>query len=80
MHGEVFVCVDEAVIQARRFRTLWQKELVRYVVHGVLHLQDFDDQGVRERRRMKREENRLLRLLAQRFPLSHVARPPKFRP
>ena len=37
LHGEIFVCLDEAASQARRFRTTWQSELVRYVVHGVLH-------------------------------------------
>ena len=41
--GEIFVCVDEALIQARQFRTSWQSELVRYIVHGVLHLLGHDD-------------------------------------
>ena len=36
--GEICVCVDEAVIQSARFRTDWRSELVRYVVHGTLHL------------------------------------------
>jgi probable rRNA maturation factor len=66
--------VDEAIIQARRFRTSWPAELVRYLVHGVLHLRGFDDHTAADRRRMKTEENRLLRLLAGRFPLSQLAR------
>ena len=74
LHGEIFVCVDEAVLQARRYRTSWPEELVRYLVHGVLHLLGFDDQTAADRRRMKREENRLLRRLAGRFPLSRLAR------
>lgn len=74
LHGEVFVCMDEALLQARRFRCPWQKELVRYVVHGVLHLQGFEDHAAAKRQRMKREENRLLRGLAARFPLSRLAR------
>ena len=32
LHGEIFICLDEAVAQARRFHTTWQSELVRYVV------------------------------------------------
>jgi probable rRNA maturation factor len=59
LHGEIFICVDEAVIQARRFRTSWQSELVRYIVHGVLHLLGFDDARP-VRQGMKSEENRLL--------------------
>jgi len=65
--GEIFVCADEARIQAARFRTSWQSELVRYVVHGVLHLNGYDDQRSASRGKMKREENRLLKELARRF-------------
>ena len=75
LHGEIFVCVDEAVVQARRFRTSWQSELVRYLVHGVLHLLGFDDRRPAARLIMKREENRLLSELNRRFPLRRTGRP-----
>ena len=74
LHGELFICVDEALIQARRFRTTWQAELVRYMIHGLLHLRCFDDRHATARRLMKREENRLLRELARRFDLKKLAR------
>ncbi len=70
--GEVFICLDEARLQARRFRTSWQSELVRYVIHGLLHLSGYDDLRAMERRKMKREENRLLRALTARFALSEL--------
>jgi rRNA maturation RNase YbeY len=73
LHGEVFLCLDEAVTQAKRFRSSWQSELVRYLVHGVLHLQGFGDSTPGARRELKREENRLLRLLARTFPLNRLA-------
>jgi probable rRNA maturation factor len=79
IHGELFVCVDEAVLQARRFRTTWQSEVVRYVIHGILHLLGHDDHRVADRRKMKREENRLLRSMATRFPLSRLARKTRLR-
>ena len=79
LHGEIFVCVDEAVAQARRFRSLWQAEVVRYVVHGTLHLLGYDDQHVKERRQMKRMENKLCAGLAARFPLSRLAGNPRLR-
>lgn len=74
LHGELFVCVDEAIRQAQRFRTTWQSELVRYVVHGVLHLLGHDDHRAADRRKMKREENRLVRLMARRFAFTRLAR------
>ena len=75
LHGEVFLCLDEAVTQAKRFRSSWQSELVRYLVHGILHLRGFGDSTPDARRKMKREENRLLRLLARTFPINRLARP-----
>lgn len=74
LHGEVFLCLDEAVTQAKRFRSSWQSELVRYLIHGVLHLRGFGDSTPDARRKMKREENRLLRLLARTFPINRLAR------
>jgi probable rRNA maturation factor len=74
IHGELFVCVDEAILQARRFRSSWQSEVVRYIIHGVLHLLGHDDRRVADRRKMKLAENRLLRLMATRFALSQLAR------
>ena len=72
LHGEIFVCVDEAVLQARKFGTSWQSEVIRYLVHGVLHLLAFDDSSAGARRKMKREENRRLREITRRFPLSKL--------
>ena len=66
IYGEIYVCVDEALIQARRFGTSWPSELARYIVHGVLHLLGYDDSKASKRRRMKREENRLLKALSRR--------------
>ena len=77
VHGEIFICVDEAVRQARQFRTSWESELVRYLVHGVLHLLGHDDSHAGARRKMKGEEDRLLRVLSQRFSLAQLARPVK---
>jgi probable rRNA maturation factor len=77
LHGELFVCVDEAVSQARHFRTRWQSEIVRYIVHGVLHLRGHDDLQPDLRRKMKRAENRLVRLLAGRFSLAQLSRTAK---
>ena len=74
LHGEIFVCLDEAVCQARRFHTTWQSELVRYIVHGVLHLLGYDDRNSRARRRMKAAEDALVRRLARQFAFRALSR------
>jgi probable rRNA maturation factor len=77
LHGEIFISIDEAVAQSRSFRSTWQSELVRYLVHGLLHLLGHDDAQPAARRKMKREEQRLLCELARRFPLSKLSRKTK---
>jgi probable rRNA maturation factor len=77
LQGEIFVCIDEAVRQSRHFGTTWQSELVRYVVHGLLHLLGHDDHESGARRRMKKTEDALLRQLSRRFALRKLRLSPK---
>jgi probable rRNA maturation factor len=79
IYGELFICVDDAVLQAKQFKTSWQSEIIRYIVHGVLHLLGHDDLKPNLRRKMKREENRLLRVLAKKFSLAQIGGGSKLR-
>ena len=67
--GEIFICIDDAIKQAKEFKTSWQSEVVRYVVHGILHLLGYDDLKPDLRREMKREENRYVNSLSREFDL-----------
>ena len=75
LHGELYICLDDAVAQAREFRSTWASELTRYVIHGILHLRGHDDLQAAARRRMKREENRLLRRVTKSFPIARIELP-----
>jgi probable rRNA maturation factor len=72
IHGEVFICIEDAIAQAREFGTTWEKEVARYMIHGVLHLQGFDDIDAEDRRAMKKVENRLLARAAKEFDLRQL--------
>jgi len=72
--GEIFISVDDAITQAKEFKTNWQSEIVRYVVHGILHLLGHDDLRADLRRKMKREENALLLRLSKKFSFAQIAR------
>lgn len=72
LHGEILICVEEAIEQAERFQTTWTHELARYVIHGILHLLGFDDRRAAAGRRMKREEERLLKQMAAELDLNHL--------
>jgi probable rRNA maturation factor len=77
LNGELFICLPVAAAQARQFHTTWQSELTRYVGHGLLHLMDFDDLTTAKRRVMKVQENRLLKAVTARFPISKLGSPQK---
>lgn len=72
LHGEIFICVDEAMIQAKKFRTTWQSEIIRYVVHGSLHLLGYDDAKAPARKKMKAVENRIVGILSKEFDLRRL--------
>jgi rRNA maturation RNase YbeY len=72
--GEIFISTDDALVHARRFRVRWPCEVTRYLIHGVLHLEGFDDADPAARRAMKRRENSLLKELSARFDLAKMAR------
>ena len=72
LSGELLICPAVAVDQAQEFDTSPASELVRYIVHGVLHLRGFDDLDPALRRIMKKEENRLVRRLEQWLPIKNL--------
>ena len=43
-HGEIFISVETAELQAKQFSSDLQRELRLYLVHGLLHLSGLDDQ------------------------------------
>jgi len=74
LHGEIFICPEVAVAQAREFRTSWQEEILRYCVHGLLHLRGHDDVRAANRRKMKREEDRVVNELKKQFAVARLSR------
>jgi probable rRNA maturation factor len=72
LYGEIFISTDDALVHARRFRARWRSELARYLIHGVLHLEGFDDTTPAARRVMKLRENSLLKELSARFDLDKM--------
>lgn len=58
--AQLVVCGDVAVSQARRRGEGVQRELMLYVVHGLLHLMGYDDRTPRRARRMRGRQEELL--------------------
>ncbi len=67
--GELIISVEHAVAQAKRYRTTPARELILYVVHGILHLHGYNDLTLRQRGRMRAAERRLVSQLCNQFEL-----------
>lgn len=65
LQGDIIVCPAVALEQSIQFGTTWQEELIRYLAHGLLHLLGYDDLNAPDRKKMKIEENKLLRAAKQ---------------
>lgn len=61
--GELLICPAEAARNARAFGEPLEREVLRYVAHGILHLLGHDDATARQRAAMRREEDELLALI-----------------
>ncbi|MBU1038927.1 rRNA maturation RNase YbeY [Patescibacteria group bacterium] len=58
--GELIVCLDQAIIQAKRRQHSLAKELSILFGHGLLHLAGYDHLVVSERKIMRDLEKRIL--------------------
>ena len=61
--GEIIISIDRTFVNARRFQVAPSEELMRYVAHGILHLLGARDEKPREREKMFRRQEVLLRKL-----------------
>ena len=66
MHGEIVVGAAVAQRQAAAHRQTLERELRRYIVHGLLHLNGHEDHSPTARAAMWRVQERLLRRVAAR--------------
>ncbi|MHB8154737.1 MAG: rRNA maturation RNase YbeY [Candidatus Omnitrophota bacterium] len=55
--ADIMVSAQEALKQARTYKTTLDYELSLYVVHGLLHILGFDDHTKREIKLMRKKES-----------------------
>lgn len=58
--GEIFISVDDAFSNSKKYKVSLDNEIIRLVIHGILHLLGFDDKNKFDLKKMKKEENRLV--------------------
>jgi len=70
--GQILISSDMALRNSRVFNTPLEKELVLYVIHGILHLLGYDDEKPKDRSRMFRKQDSILEMLCAKISLSKV--------
>jgi len=73
-HGEIVISADTAKIYAARFGHSIEQELALYTVHGLLHLNGFDDLSPAPAARMRKTQARILRQILAKIPLAPIPR------
>lgn len=62
IEGDVFISVDRVMENAAKFKTTFERELLRVMAHGVLHLLGFKDKKTDEVQAMRQAEDQALEL------------------
>lgn len=61
--GDIFISLDTVKSNSEQFKTGYNEELHRTIIHGILHLCGINDKGEGEREIMEAAENKALTLL-----------------
>lgn len=61
--GDVIISTDRAIAQAPRYRRTPEREILKLVAHGVLHLVGYDHTTSTQRTKMRNLENGYIRTL-----------------
>ncbi|MBQ9583114.1 MAG: rRNA maturation RNase YbeY [Bacteroidales bacterium] len=60
LSGDIFISVDTVKANGIQYGEGFGREIMRVIVHGVLHLIGFDDHTAAEQKRMREAENKAL--------------------
>ena len=61
--GDIFISVDRVKENAKEFNTLFENELHRVIIHGILHYMKYKDKTEEEKQVMREKENTCLNIL-----------------
>ncbi len=61
LDGELYISREDAYFNAGKYGVSLTEEYFRLVIHGILHLMNYDDMNKKNKRTMKRLENILVK-------------------
>ncbi|BDX37535.1 endoribonuclease YbeY [Tenuifilaceae bacterium CYCD] len=60
VEGDIFISIDTVLDNSHRFKTNFSDELLRVIIHGVLHLVGFSDKTAKQQKQMRVLEDEAL--------------------
>lgn len=60
LSGDIFISLDTVESNSKTYHTMYEEELHRTIIHGILHLCGINDKGPGEREIMEAAENKAL--------------------
>lgn len=59
LESEIYISIDDAASNAKKYKVSFNDEIIRLVIHGILHLLGYTDHTKGTKKVMKRLENQL---------------------
>lgn len=66
INGEVYISIDTVRKNANNYKVSLKAEVLRVMIHGILHLCGYDDKTEKERSKMKGKEDSWLKIFSER--------------
>ena len=63
LHGDIFISVERVRENAEKFEVVFNKELQRVIIHGILHYCGYKDKEQEDIAQMRSKENHYISLL-----------------
>ncbi len=60
LDGEIFISIDDALQNSKKYRVTLNNEILRLVTHGILHMSGYDDKTTAKKKRMKNVEDMIV--------------------
>jgi rRNA maturation RNase YbeY len=60
LDGEIFISIHDVKLNAKKFGCKFDEELLRVIIHGILHMLGYEDYSKKDYIEMKKKENLFL--------------------
>jgi rRNA maturation RNase YbeY len=67
IEGEIFICPLRVKDNADLYKTSFKEEMLRVMIHGILHLCGYKDKKKKEKESMRRRENYYIKIYLNKF-------------